>query len=227
MAAYLACRLEGATPEQMAEAFGLQHNSLHTRIGELRKWLGSKPVTGTWVLPESHLSPARRARGMPVYQLDGLLCDADLFRRLRSRGEARGPAGVEDLHTALGLVRGRPFDQVRSGRYGWLAENPMDHYLTAGVVDVAHIVATHALAEGRPEVAAWAAEKAITAAPSEDKPRLDLARAMAALGQIEEAERYVVRDVHNRSDDDGPPPDPSDRTIRVLGPMGHDGHREP
>jgi hypothetical protein len=223
LAAYLACRPEGATPEQAAAAFGLQHNSLHTRIGELRKWLGTNPATGTWHLPESNASPASRTRGRPVYQLEGLLCDADLLRRLRARGQARGPEGIDDLREALDLVAGAPFDQMRPGGYGWLAENPEDHFLTAGAVDVAHIVATHALAEGRPELAVWAAEKAIMAAPSEDKPRLDLARALAALGDRERAEQYVDREIHNRSDDDGPPPDPSYRTAQILPRIGDGG----
>lgn len=153
---------------------------------------------------------------MPVYQLIGLLNDADLFRRLRTRGQARGPNGIDDLRRALDLVTGVPFDQMRAGGYGWLAENPVDDFLRAAIVDVAHIVATHALAEGRPDVAIWAAEKAITTAPAEDKSRLDLARATAALGSPEEAERYLAREVHNRSDDGGAPPGASHRTTRVL-----------
>jgi len=76
------------------------------------------------------------------------------------------------------------------GGYGWLAETPVDRYLTAGIVDVAHIVATHALAEEQPDLAMWVAERAIAAAPSEDKPRLDLVRAMKMLGRDQEAQTY-------------------------------------
>jgi nucleoid-associated protein YgaU len=215
LAAYLSCHPEGVTPSRAAADFGLQHNSLHTRLGSLRKWLGVKDGTDEWYLPE-----ARRVHGQAVYRIDGMLCDADLFRRLRGRGEARGPAGIEDLRRALELVAGRPFDQQRTTGYGWLVDTPVDQYLTAGIVDVAHIVATHALAEGRPSIALWAAERAIAAAPSEDKPRLDLARARQAMGEDAEAERYLRHEVLNRSDDDRAPLDPSDRTRRVVDGFG-------
>ena len=94
--------------------------------------------------------------------------------------------------------------------------HPVDHYATAAIVDVAHVYATHSLAEGRPRDALWVAEKAIAAAPSEDKPRLDLARAKQAMGDDEEAERYLRHEVFNRSDDDRAPLEPSARTVEVV-----------
>lgn len=220
LVAYLATRDHGATPSQVAEVFGVQSNTLHSRIGILRRWLGADPATGSLYLPESTLSPAGKSRGVPVYEVVGLLCDADLFKRLRVRGQARGPAGIDDLIAALRLVEGTPFDQLRPGGYGWLADTPLDQYLTAGVVDVAHIIATHALAEGDADLALWASERAIAAAPFEDKPRLDLARALTAVGRIDEADDYLAAQVHNRSDDGGPPPDPSIRTAEVLQASG-------
>ena len=59
-------------------------------------------------------------------------------------------------------------------------------------------------------------EKSILAAPSEDKPRLDLARAMKAMGRVDEADAYLNKQVFNRTDDDRPPLDPSDRTKEVC-----------
>jgi hypothetical protein len=173
--AYLATRDHGATPEQTADAFKVQTNSIHSRVGSVRKWLGSDPETGEWFLPESTLSPSAKTRGIPTYELVGALCDADLFRRLRARAQARGPAGMEDLIAALRLVRGAPFEQPRRGGYGWLAETPQDHYLTAAIVDVAHVVSTDALHRGDLQRARWAAEIAVATAPSDDRPRLDLA----------------------------------------------------
>ena len=218
LAAYLACHPHGRTPNEVAADFGIQNNTLHTRLGQLRKWLGKQPGTDEWYLPN-----ALRIRGQQVYRIEGILVDADLFRRLRARGEARGPEGIEDLRRALDLVTGRPYDQPRNKGYGWLVDTPFDHYLTAAIVDVAHVVATHALTEGQPKLALWAAEKAIAAAPSEDKPRLDLARATQAMGDDVEAERYLRREVFNRTDDDRAPLDPSERTKQVVDRLGRNG----
>ncbi|MEO5664549.1 MAG: LysM peptidoglycan-binding domain-containing protein, partial [Nocardioides sp.] len=213
LAAYLAMHPEGLTPNQVANDFGIQNNTLYTRLGQLRKWLSTKPDTDEWYLPN-----AQRVRGQQVYRLDDVLVDADLVRRLRARGQARGPGGIEDFIKALELVAGRPFDQQRSKGYGWLIDTPHDHYLTAAIVDIAHVVATHALAEDQANLALWAAEKAILAAPSEDKPRLDLAKAMKALGRDDEAEDYLRHQVFNRSDDDRPPLDASARTDAITRP---------
>jgi hypothetical protein len=218
LAAYLACHPEGQTPNRVAADFGIQNNSLHTRLGELRKWLGKKPGTDEWYLPT-----AQRVRGQQVYRLSEVLVDANLFRRLRARGEALGPRGIDDFRSALELVTGQPYDQQRSKGYGWLADNPVHHYATAAIVDVAHVFATHSLAEGRARDALWAAERAIAAAPYEDKPRLDLARALKALGREDEAEDCLDKQLFNRTDDDRPPLGPSARTKEVFHRMDRRG----
>jgi LysM repeat protein len=220
LAAYLACHPEGLTPNQVAADFGIQNNTLHTRLGQLRKWLGKKPGTEEWYLPA-----AQRVRGQQVYRLTGVLSDADLFRRLRARGEARGPMGVDDFRKALELVSGVPYDQQRAKGYGWLVDIPDDHYLAAAIVDVAHVYATHSLTENRPSQALWAAEKAIAATPYEDKPRLDLARAKQAMGDDADAQRYLRQEILNRSDDDRAPLDPSPRTTQLVDQMDRYGDR--
>jgi len=105
------------------------------------------------------LPVAHRVRGQQVCQLSEVLTDADLFRRLRARGEARGPAGIDDFRKALDLVSGRPYDQQRPNGYGWLVDAPVDHYATAAIADVAPVYATHSLADGRPSQALWAARR--------------------------------------------------------------------
>ena len=212
LVAYLALRPKGTPPLQMAEAFNIQANTLHSRINVLRKWLGTNDSDGEWYLPESTLSSSARARGVPIYQLSGLLCDADLFQRLRARGQTLGAEGIGDLVRALELVEGTPFDQLRPGGYGWLADTPHDHYLTAAIVDVAHVVATDALSRKDTERAAWAAGIGITAAPSEDKPRLDLARALTTQPGAYPGSSLIL----NRTDDNKPPPPPTARTQAIL-----------
>jgi nucleoid-associated protein YgaU len=219
--AYLATRPHGATPEEVADAFSITGPRVRNDIKVLRDWLGVNPCTGRKHLPDARDSAAARARGIGVYQVEDLLVDADLFRRLRVRGESRGADGIEDLRRALQLVTGQPFDKLRPGGWTWLYEGDrLDHHLVCGVVDVAHLVTTHALAEGDLTTARTATQIATSAAPYEEIPRLDLAAIAAASGHRQEAARIVRDEVCNRSDDGHPPLELSERTEQIL--AGHD-----
>lgn len=213
---YLVSHPQGTTTEQLACAFDVRENVIHNYVTAARKWVGINPTTGVSYIPDCTKTEAARKRGMGVYQVEGILSDEDLFRRLRVRAQARGEDGMEDLVAALRLVRGRPFDQLRKRGYGWLAETPVDHQLTAAIVDVAHIVATDALAGGDVETARWAAERAILAAPAEEKAKLDLAAVMKALGQDDQADAFLDREVFARADDGGAPVDLGPRSSDVL-----------
>jgi nucleoid-associated protein YgaU len=220
LVAYLVTREHGATAEKTALAFDCLPGTIHSRISSLRNWLGDDPRTGTWYIPEATLSAGHNTTGIGVYEANGVLVDSDLFKRLRLRAQVRGEVGIEDLVTALSLVRGSPFDQQRRGGYGWLAERPLHEHLTIGIVDVAHIVATQSLSAGAIDRARWACEIAIHACPFSDRPRLDLAAVKEAEGDTAGAERYIVDQVCNREDDDEPPVDLSDRTQAILDQRG-------
>ena len=123
---------------------------------------------------------------------------------------------MTDLAMALSLVSGAPFDQLRAGGYEWLIEGArLDHHLVCGIVDVAHVVTTHALATGDTTAARAAAQLAQLAAPYEEIPRLDLVAVRQAEGHLEESEPYLRGQVCNRSDDDAPE-DLSERTQAIL-----------
>ncbi|MBL8929315.1 MAG: LysM peptidoglycan-binding domain-containing protein [Kineosporiaceae bacterium] len=215
--ACLATRPRGASGEQLAADLwpavpGVSGTSrLRQAISIVRTWLGHDPTTGAPYLPPA-TTPGDGTTG--TYRVNGLLVDADLFTRLRARATRRGPDGIADLHTALDLVTGIPFDRQRPGGYAWLAERPLDHEYTAMIVDVAHQVAAHHLAGGEAAAAHAAASIAAQAAPYDDGPLLDLIAACDDLGQAAEAELYVGRllGVH---DADGPDDLPS-RTARAL-----------
>ena len=98
---------------------------LRNSIYVARKWLGVDPTTGQDYLP----SNTRTGGG--AYRIVGGLLDAELFRRLRLRGVARGERGIPDLRAALDLVTGAPFDRQRPGGYGWLVDPALDHDYTA------------------------------------------------------------------------------------------------
>lgn len=215
--AYLATRHHGATPDEVAEAFSITAPRVRNDIKILRDWLGTNPRTGRKHLPDARESAAAQARGIGVYQVDDLLVDADLFRRLRVRGETRGPDGITDLQTALKLVTGQPFDKLRPGGWAWMYEGDrLDQHLTCAIVDVAHIVTTQALHDQKPAVARAAAEIAALAAPCEEIPRLNLAAAALAEGHPREATRVLRDDICNRSEDHLPPLELPERTKRVL-----------
>ena len=215
--AYLATREHGATAEQLADTFGLQVATARTQVKTARDWLGVNPRTGDKHLPDAMKSKASQARGIGVYQIDDILVDADLFKRLRARGSARGgDAGIADLEAALSLVTGEPFSQLRPGGYEWLTDTALDQHLVPTITAVAHIVATYALEKGEPERAAAAAQIALLAGPYEDQPRVDLAAAHEALTSRADAERYLRDEICNRPDDDGAPPELSERTAEII-----------
>jgi hypothetical protein len=178
-------------------------------ISIVRQWLGINQRTG-----REHLPKGVGAGLAKPYRLEDVLIDAELFRRLRLRGTARGADGIADLRAALDLVTGVPFSERRPEGYRWLADNALDHIYSGMIVDVAHIVASHHLAAGEPDLAASAAHIALKAGSSEDVPLLDLVAACDAQGNRAEADAYIKRVLANHDaevEEDLPP-----RTAEIL-----------
>ena len=153
-------------------------------IMNVRRWLGSDAEGQPW-LSEAVPDGRYRLRG-------GVLVDWHLFRRLRARGERRGPAGAEDLRTALQLVRGAPLADAHdlaeaSARppYSWLPGSLIEPaLLLAGVVDTAHQLVDLSLQSGDLDTARWAVQQAWLAdvRRSDDHPWRDLLRIAHAEG---------------------------------------------
>jgi len=214
--AYLASRPHGATVGEFAADLwpddpGITGKTTPRQAASVaRGWLGLDERTG-----QPYLSKAPDgATGVGVWRVEGLLVDAELFRRLRLRGVARGADGITDLQAALGLVRGVPLDQRRTDGYRWLVDIPLEHEYTAMVVDVAHLVATHHLAAGEPALAEQAAQASLRAGAHDDVALLDLVAACDAAGNGAEADRNVRRILDNHAaevEEDLPP-----RTYEVL-----------
>ena len=80
--------------------------------------------------------------------VEDVLIDAELCRRLHTRGSVAGADGISDLWKALDLVRGVPLDQRREGGYEWLVDTPLDIEYLAMIVDISSKVVTHELARG-------------------------------------------------------------------------------
>jgi hypothetical protein len=213
--AYLATRPSGVSSEQYATDLWpndsdpdlASKSKVRQSAMIVRKWLGKNPAGVDYL-------PPAMAPGYASYRIENFLLDAELFRRLRLRGLARGKDGIEDLWAALRLVTGEPFSQRRPEGYAWLADTPLHHIYAGAIVDVAHTVATHHLAAGEPELAAAAAQVALDAGSKEDAPLLDQVAACDAQDKRLEANEFIHRILANHDaevEEDLPP-----RTAEVL-----------
>lgn len=218
MLTFLALHPDGVTSQQVAEAFSLTKARARTDLGIIRKWLGTNPRTGRPHLPSANDSKTALQTGVTTYQLEDLLLDVDLFRRLRARGQARGTDGHPDYDTALRMVTGQPFDQLRETGWSWLLDDDarLHDTLACAVVDVAHIVVNDALANGDLDRARHAAETARRASPYDDIARLDLVAVLQAQGHDDAAEQFLTEEICNRTDDHLGPIDLPERTAAVI-----------
>ncbi|WP_244929243.1 LysM peptidoglycan-binding domain-containing protein [Nocardioides sp. W7] len=212
--AYLVLHPAGATADDLAAAIGLRPKRARTDMSALRLWLGVDH-TG-----EPYLPRARQTHEPGVtapYRVHRVLSDLDLFRRLRTRGESRGAEGISDLVTALRLVSGEPFTDLRNGGWSWLLEGErLDHIMTSAIVDVSHVVTTHALSTGDLDLARFSAQVSLTAAPYDDIAQLDMIAVERASGHHAHADAQLRDDVLNRSDDELGPVDLPARTSAVV-----------
>jgi hypothetical protein len=177
---YLATRRHGATVAQIAAALWprdpdiLDKTLPKQKISLARRLLGRNPRTGRDHIPHS-------AGG--VYVVEDVLIDAELCRRLHTRGSVAGADGIPDLWKALELVRGVPLDQRREGGYEWLVDTPLDTEYLAMIVDISTKVVTHELARGDPTAALRAAQIPFKAGSSDDTVLLNLMKAHDAAGE--------------------------------------------
>jgi nucleoid-associated protein YgaU len=207
--AYLACQERGVSGERAAEACGwATQKTVQNRATNARFLLGTRPDGTDW-LPDASTSDGAR-RGTPTYELirgsDGVLVDVDLFVRLRFRAQKRGDKGCEgDLVTALSLVAGAPFEAATDRRFPWLFKGQRhDDIMVAAIHDVAHVLATRAIADGRTDLVRLACEAARKANPHSDVAWLDLAAATEVETGREAADDLVREQVVDRFDEDLP-----------------------
>lgn len=211
--AFLALHPDGSPGHAVSDAFSVATSRARTDLGMLRDWLGDNPRTGQPYLPQATKSPAYHDTGVRSYQVEGLLVDLDLFRRLRLRGEAKGAEGIADLKTTISLVRGVPFSKLREKGWSWLLDDERIHEtITCSIVDTAHILTLHALSIDDLGYAREVAATACHAAPYDDICRLDLAKVLTTQGHHEAADRMLTDTVLNRTDDHLPPIEFSERT---------------
>ncbi len=218
MLTFLALHPTGAGTPQVAEAFGIKKERVRVDMGVVRKWLGTNPRTGQPHLPPATQPKADDDTGVWTYCVEDLLVDADLFRRLHARGQARGADGQADYDLALQLVAGPPYSELREKGWSWLLDGDVrtDEILACAIVDVAHVITTDALANDDVDRAYAAVEVARRASPYDEVARLDLVAVLTAQGHHDAAQRFLKDEICNRTDDQLPPIDLPERTAQVL-----------
>jgi hypothetical protein len=215
--AYLVLHPVGVTGAQLAEDFAVKPGRARSLVTGVRAWLGTDPATNKPYVPDAKQTAAFATSGTPAYQVDGLLVDIDLFQRLHTRARARGADGIDDLITALKLVRGRPFDKTRPRGWTWLFEGDrLDHSMAAMIGDVAHLLCTRAMAEDDIDQARWAAHIGRQANPDDETARLDDITIQYITGHAELARKRLAEEIYDRTDDEWPPPDPPERTREIT-----------
>lgn len=111
------------------------------------------------------------------------------------------------------LVSGEPFTDLRKDGWGWLLEGDhLDHIMTAAIVDVGHIVTTHALTTGDLQLADFASNVALAASPYDEIANLDRVAVDRAVGNVGRADARLQNGISNRSDDAYGPIQVSPRT---------------
>jgi LysM domain len=137
LVAYLACRPEGATTEQLSEALSpvrrLSPSTVWSLASRTRKWLGSD-ADGVPYFPRTVDAGSNRLH--PAVRTDW-----SVWSELVGDDITKTP--LPRLTEALDLVRGRPFERVAERHYTWA--EPLRQDMVAGVVDVAHEVVRRAL----------------------------------------------------------------------------------
>ena len=172
--AFLATRTRGATTQQVADAMRIDPSRVRNTVNRLRDWLGEHPDSKQPYVPLMSRTHATKTSGVRAYELQGVLVDADLFRRLRLRGQAKGPAGLDDLRTALALVTGEPLTGFKDNRGNWVYDGErVDQQYVVAIADVAHIVATAEHQASNHLAAREAALIALKADPYGETARLD------------------------------------------------------
>ncbi|MHB8262492.1 MAG: LysM peptidoglycan-binding domain-containing protein [Acidimicrobiales bacterium] len=184
---YLAMHPRGASSDQWASALWpdklMAPSSLHSTASAARRALGKSP-DGLDYLPRSHGKLALRS----TVRSD--------MSRLMEMSKSLHPA---DWKSALELVRGRPFEGLRST--DWALLEGIYAYVESEVVDLAAKYAEHCLEVGDVPGAEWAARRGLLVSAYDERLYRILMRSADLAGNPAGVERVMRELVHLVAED--------------------------
>lgn len=179
---YCAWLLEhpGSTAPDMARALFVSDGTRRSNLSRLRTWLGDTP-TGEPYLPDAY---SGRIALHP-----GVSSDWAELRAIVDRGV--NDVADDELRAALELVTGAPIADAVPGQWAWADGLRTD--MAALVRDAGVVLARSALERDDADLARWACERALVAAPDDELLVCELMRAEALSGR-----RRVVQALGHR-----------------------------
>lgn len=168
------------TASQMATAMAVAEGTRRSNMSRLRSWLGQDP-SGQPYLPDAYSGR--------ISLHEDVTSDAHAVRLLAGPGVDRVSEG--SLTAILELVRGAVLADVAPGQWFWAEELRSD--LESTVRDVGVVLSGRALARGDLELARWATQRALVAAPDDELLLAAWIRAEHAAGNDSVVQRLVSR----------------------------------
>lgn len=159
-------------------------STFRAEISRVRVALG-RDADGQWYLPMSS------REGYVIT----MASDWTRFRELTARAHGRRPAeAIPPLEEALGLVRGRPFEDVPEHSYGWAWSEQLVSTMEVAVAEAAEQLAELALAAEQPAMARWAARQGLLVTPGREALYQAWMQAAADAGNLDDLDQ-AWRDV--------------------------------
>src|SRR5205807_6095514 len=127
-----------------------------------------------------------------VYEMSPqVACDWVRFETLRKMAADEPERTVPLLRQALGLVRGRPFQDIPAGSYSWVGLDRLDSDMSASIAEAAGTLVAAALAADDLAAARFAVEQGRLGTPHSEALIRAAMRVCAATGDREGLDRAL------------------------------------
>jgi len=171
-------RNPGQTPSAMVRSLLVADGARRSNLSRLRLWLGCGD-DGEPYLPDSH------SGGLSLHA--GVTSDWDALASLIVGGVNR--ASTRSLFDALRLVRGAPLADAAPGQWHWAEAWRVE--MISVIRDIGVVLCQRAIDRQDVDLARWAAERALLAAPEDELLLMARIRTEHMAGNRSEVERLA------------------------------------